>query len=197
MKIAVTDAKRFRILEKYETLELLNRGMHKMKNKTDKTQMGRLNQWHISHAIATQLELKNWEKKAIWHLVDPLDMRAFKKYDRNDAQGVRKDYLVAFCAAILVHNDTQSHDDGRYHPSKKIENQQKWDGLWRPFDDLRDRPVLFQQLREALGFEKETVISCLEKARSEVEQLYHDVGRGELSTTAVEDPDCWSKYINH
>ncbi|WP_134668883.1 hypothetical protein [Halorussus marinus] len=106
---------------------------------------------NLCEILAGHLELKDHQASRITPLFLSLDLRDFRKYDRNvpRSEGGKRDKwpLIVFCICILV-----CWEDGRiFYPDPNTG------------EDKRDK--VFAHIAERLGLEDDVIVSCVGKLR--------------------------------
>lgn len=159
-------------IEDYERLELYNRGTHNGKWRINQTQLHDQDDWYFCRAMTGQMGLSDRERLLTWNVFKSLDMRSYRTIEPSDPTYTRKQYLVAFCVAVLIYNSEQSEDGLTYYPGTESESNAKGYGCPKVFlqvqrveADLIDRHQAIERCAERLGFSDEELRSCLEIVR--------------------------------
>jgi hypothetical protein len=182
---------------KLKRFELLNRGIYNGKWANQELKRGQDDRY-LCDAISCQLGIQKSVKQKLLDIFRNLDMRSFKKYDRNinpsytirpisddkvrpqifavGLNSVRKQYIVIFSICALLYNSERSEHQSKYYPGCESEARDRY-GVRRRYvrnlvdEDLQDSDKLFKQFAQKLRFRDEAIKSCMEKLRQECSQL--------------------------
>lgn len=177
---------------KWKRFELNNRGIYNGAWANKELKRGQ-DDWYLCQIISCKIELPERLKGRLWQIFKDLDMRSFKKYERessksdsmrwnkwdvehpivrSSSEGSRKQYLVIFCLGALLHNQAKYDDLPKYYPAKECESRKRYAAGCRRAsnfvdEEFHDRHELLHQFADDLGFRDEDIQSCMEKLRSE------------------------------